>query len=215
MAAFDLCNGFKQWTGNRGGLYTLKGCGVKVDIFWHELTDLTWPHQLFRVFLYIITQLRCNKNDRPLLTTSAALCVYTMKCHVYRRPPWRTGVNLLPEHGPLCLCSSSLPWPSSLMNMYGQVRSSTTARALGTGATENTKIRSIDGSVSARPHLLGLAENTGMKRKYITCWGIRLPTSWWHTKSHCCRYGSNFPIGWHTLLVREWVLYVSMWQKDG
>lgn len=147
----------------------------------------------------------------------AALCVYTMKCHVYRRPPWRTGVNLLPEHGPLCLCSSSLPWPSSLMNMYGQVRSSTTARALGTRATKNTKIRSINssGSVSARPHLLGLAENTGKKRKYITCWGIRLPTSWWHTESHCCRYGSNFPIGWHTLLVREWVLYVSMWQKDG
>lgn len=84
-----------------------------------------------------------------------------------------------------------------------------------TGATENTKIRSITGSVSFRPHLLSLAENTGKKRKYITCWRIRLPTSWWHTESHCCHYGSNFPIGWHTLLVREWVLYVNMWQKDG
>lgn len=161
----------------------------------HLLAWAHWPH------LTTSAPLRLPVHHYPIATQQkwqtspsppAALCVYTMKCHVYRRPLRRTGVNLLPQHGSLCLCSSSLPWPSLLMNMYGQVRSSTTARAPGTGAMENTKIRSITGSVSANPphspSIFSLAGNVGKKRKYITCWKIRLPTSWWHTESHCCRY---------------------------
>lgn len=37
-------------------------------------------------------------------------------------------------------------------------------------------------------HLFSQAVNVGKKRKCITCLKIRLPTSWWHTEPHCCRY---------------------------
>lgn len=186
----------------------------------HLLEWAHWPHLTtsapLRLPVYhypIAMQQKWQTSTSP----PAALCVYTRKCHVYRRPPRRTGVNLLPQHGLLCLCSSSLPWPSLLMNMYGQVCSSTTARAPGTGQMDNTKIRSITGSVSANPPHTPSIQSSWKRWKeekvhyMLKNWATNQLMT--HGVTLLPLYGNNFPIGWHALLVRECVLYVSMWQK--
>lgn len=163
--------------------------GVTVGFFRHELTDLTWPHQLLWVFLYIITQLRRNKNDKPPVPR-LPLCVCTLwnvtssadRCATL---DWIYCLNTVP-----CVCV--LPLFPDLLHwwicMARPVPQQQLVRRAGTGATENTKIRSITASVSATPP-------SRKKRKYITCWRIRLPTSWWHRESHSCCHGQkNFQL---------------------
>ncbi len=168
----------------------LKGSSATVCIFWHELTDLTWPHKLLCVFLYIITQLRRNKNYRTLLPCPPlSVCTLWNVTYIADRHgalEWIYCLNMVP-----CVCV--LPLFPDLLYWWICMARSVPQQQLMHQALGQRRILKSDQSpaVSVQTHhtlhLFSLAGNVEKKRKCITYLRIRLPTSWWHTEPHCCR----------------------------
>lgn len=135
--------------------------GVTVGFFRHELTDLTWPHQLLWAFLYIITQLRRNKNDKaPVLRLPLSVCVHyemsrlvpTAAPHWTEFTAWTRSLVFVFFLSSLTFFTDEYVWRGLFLNS-----SSCTGRALG-----QQRILKSDQSlpVSVLRHHLGRREST-------------------------------------------------------
>lgn len=139
----------------------------------------------------MITQLQRNKNDWPLLPClPLSVCtLWNVTSIADRRGAleWIYCLNTVP-----CVCV--LPLFPDLFYWWICMARSVPQQQFVCRALGQRRILKSDQSpaVSVQAHhtlyLVGLAGNIGRKRKYITCWRIRLPTSWWHMESHCCCY---------------------------